>query len=220
MASTSSPSPLRALAVVLCGMGSIASSVCGGGDSFVVDAGPTTHAEPPDEPPDEPQGSVHRSGDGTFVVEGVGDVAVVTVQATLSQRCLSESPDYFWGYPTGWASLWHRLRTDATTTADTGLPSDTAADEVVVRVVISDATGAILAEADTVASPTGDDRDLVRVGRPFIACERDVVCAVAWTYTLTLLSGAEAHGEIGAWVSLDQCSVGDPVEGDLTVTVF
>lgn len=95
----------------------------------------------------EPDAGFTVVDDGSFSLRGEGDVATVTVHATLSERCLREVPEYAWGYPTGWLVLAYGLGV----TTDTGAPDDSGATD--------DTADTGTAGTDTSDTDTGDTAD-------------------------------------------------------------
>lgn len=106
----------------------------------------------------EPDAGFTVVDDGSFSLRGDGDVATVTVRATLSERCLREVPEYAWGYPTGWLVLAYGMAV----TPDTGAPEDSGAAEDSADTGTADtatATPTDTADTDTDTAVTTDTGD-------------------------------------------------------------
>ncbi len=123
-------------------------------------------------PPSEPEVGFTVIEEGTVDLRGVGDVVERTVRVTLSERCLTEVPEYGWGYPTGWIVFAYELTAGA---GDTGGDSgggdsgvDTApADTADTATSAADDTAADTATTDTAAVDTGAvDTGAVDTGEP------------------------------------------------------
>jgi hypothetical protein len=242
---------------------------------------------------DGPEPGFTLTEDAEIHLVGAGATASVNIRASLSERCLSTSPDYAWGYPTGWAVFTVELDEGppaappdtgapdtgghvdtavsvdtgdtgapdtggeldtavSVDTGDTGAPDTGTSDTGAPDTGASDTGASDTGASDTGASPDSGDtavyaarvalrvtaldgevvydetlgveagvrlREAVDVSRPYAACEPDAACEVGWALELRLVDGAELHGDLDAHVRIDMCSVGEPVDSDLTLVL-
>ncbi|MES2639769.1 MAG: hypothetical protein V4850_09810 [Myxococcota bacterium] len=102
--------------------------------------------------------------EGAFTLRSVGDTVVRTVRVTLNEDCLTEVPEYLWGYPSGWVVLAVDVNnglpdgdTGAEDTAVDTAAEDTAAEDTATDDTATPDTGVDTATADTGADDTGAD---------------------------------------------------------------
>ncbi|MDP2309742.1 MAG: hypothetical protein Q8P18_27225 [Pseudomonadota bacterium] len=103
--------------------------------------------------------------DGAFTLRAEGDTVVRTVRVSLNEDCLTEVPEYLWGYPSGWvilaAEVTNGLADGDTGGVDTGsgdTGADTAVDDSASGDTAADtASGDTSADTDTAADTASED---------------------------------------------------------------